>query len=45
MGVRVKVGIEYKGNVVNVTALVSTGYEGDVAEILIPIDVAEKLKI
>lgn len=32
MGVRVKVGIEYKGNVANVIALVSTSYEGDVAE-------------
>ncbi|RLF20699.1 MAG: hypothetical protein DRN15_10765 [Thermoprotei archaeon] len=45
MGVRVKVRIEHKGHYVDVVALVNTGFEGDVPEVLIPIDVAERLGI
>ena len=39
MGVRVK----YSGKSVDLIALVSTGYEAEVPEILIPLDVAGKL--
>jgi predicted aspartyl protease len=45
VGVRVKVEIEYCGKRVVVTALVNTGFEGDVPEILIPISIAERLGI
>ena len=43
MGVRVKVRIKYSGKSVDLVALVNTGYETDVPEILIPVDIAEKL--
>jgi predicted aspartyl protease len=43
VGVRVKVRIKYGGKSVDLVALVSTGYETDVPEILIPVDIAEKL--
>ena len=43
MGVRVKVRIKYGGRSVDLIALVNTGYETDVPEILIPVDIAEKL--
>jgi hypothetical protein len=39
VGVRVK----YSGKSVDLIALVNTGYETDVPEILIPVDIAEKL--
>lgn len=45
MGVRVRVEIEYGGSRVTIIALVNTGFEGDVPEVLIPIDVAERLGI
>lgn len=43
MGVRVKVRIKYGGRSVDLIALVNTGYETDVPEILVPLDIAEKL--
>jgi predicted aspartyl protease len=43
MGVRVRVRIEYRGASLDLVALVNTGYETDVPEILIPVSVAEKL--
>jgi len=43
VGVRVKVRIKYGGRSVDLVALVNTGYETDVPEILIPVDIAEKL--
>jgi predicted aspartyl protease len=43
VGVRVKVRVKYGGRSVDLIALVSTGYETDVPEILIPVDIAEKL--
>jgi len=43
VGVRVKVRIKYGGRSVDLIALVNTGYETDVPEILIPVDIAEKL--
>jgi predicted aspartyl protease len=43
VGVRVKVRIKYGGKSVDLIALVNTGYETDVPEILIPVDIAEKL--
>ena len=43
MGVRVKVRVKYSGKSVDLIALVSTGYETDIPEILIPVDIAEKL--
>ena len=43
MGVRVKVRVKYSGKSVDLIALVNTGYETDVPEILIPVDIAEKL--
>lgn len=45
MGVRVKVEIEYGGRGVATVALVNTGFEGDVPEILVPIDIARKLEV
>ena len=39
MGVRVKVRVKS----VDLIALVNTGYETDVPEILVPLDIAEKL--
>jgi predicted aspartyl protease len=43
VGVRVKVRIKYGGRSVDLIALVNTGYETDVPEILVPLDIAEKL--
>jgi predicted aspartyl protease len=43
VGVRVRVRIKYSGKSVDLIALVNTGYETDVPEILIPVDIAEKL--
>jgi hypothetical protein len=43
VGVRVKVRIKYGGKSVDLIALVNTGYETDVPEILIPVGIAEKL--
>jgi len=43
VGVRVKVRVKYSGKSVDLIALVNTGYETDVPEILIPVDIAEKL--
>jgi predicted aspartyl protease len=43
VGVRVKVRIKCGGKSVDLIALVNTGYETDVPEILIPVDIAEKL--
>jgi len=43
VGVRVKVRVKYSGKSVDLIALVSTGYETDIPEILIPVDIAEKL--
>jgi len=43
MGVRVRLRVEYGGVVAEVVALVNTGYETDVPELLIPIGVAERL--
>lgn len=45
MGVRVKVEVEYGGKRVAAVALVNTGFEGDVPEILIPVDLAERLGV
>ncbi|MCD6510391.1 MAG: hypothetical protein J7L11_08415 [Thermoprotei archaeon] len=45
MGVRVRIEVKYRGKNVGVTALVSTGFEGDVPEILIPILIAERLGV
>ena len=45
MGVRVKVEVEYGERRVTTTALLNTGYESDVPEILIPLSVAEQLGI
>jgi predicted aspartyl protease len=43
MGVRVKVRIKYRDASLDLIALVNTGYETDVPEILVPVSVAEKL--
>jgi len=43
VGVRVRVRLRYGSSSVDVTALVNTGYETDVPEILVPVDVAERL--
>ena len=43
MGVRVRLRIEYGNSSVDVIALVNTGYETDVPEVLVPVEVAEKL--
>jgi hypothetical protein len=45
MGVRVRVRIKYKGASLDLIALVNTGYETDVPEILVPISAAERLGI
>jgi len=43
MGVRVRVRVRYRGASLDLVALVNTGYETDVPEILVPMSVAEKL--
>jgi predicted aspartyl protease len=43
MGVRVKVRVKYRGASLDLVALVNTGYETDIPEILIPMSAAEKL--
>jgi len=43
MGVRVRLRIEYGNSSIDVIALVNTGYETDVPEVLVPVEVAEKL--
>ncbi len=43
MGVRVRVRLRYKNASLDLVALVNTGYETDVPELLVPIGVAEKL--
>jgi len=43
MGVRVKVRVKYRSASLDLVALVNTGYETDVPEILVPVSVAEKL--
>ena len=43
MGVRVKIRIRYANSLVDVIGLVNTGYETDISEVLIPLDVAERL--
>jgi predicted aspartyl protease len=45
MGVRVRVRIKYGDASLDLVALVNTGYETDVPEILVPVSVAEKLGI
>jgi len=45
MGVRVRVRIRYGNSVVDTVALVNTGYETDVPEILVPLTVAERLSL
>jgi predicted aspartyl protease len=45
MGVRVRVRIKYGDAALDLVALVNTGYETDVPEILVPVSVAEKLGI
>jgi hypothetical protein len=45
MGVRVRVSIKYGDAALDLVALVNTGYETDVPEILIPDFVAEKIGI
>jgi len=44
MGVRVRVRIKYGDAALDLVALVNTGYETDVPEILVPVSVAEKLE-
>ncbi len=43
MGIRVRIRISYGERSVTTYALLNTGYEGDVPEILVPISIAEKL--
>ena len=43
MGVRVKVRVKYGGASLDLAALVNTGYETDVPELLVPVEVAERL--
>jgi len=43
VGVRVRVRLRYGSSSVDLVALVNTGYETDVPEILVPVDVAENL--
>ncbi len=43
MGVRVRVRIVYRDRNVEVTALINTGYETDVPEIMIPLNIAKDL--
>jgi hypothetical protein len=45
MGVRVRVRIKYGDASLDLVALVNTGYETDVPEILVPASVAKKLGI
>jgi len=45
VGVRVRVRVSYGNEFVDLVALVNTGYETDVPEILIPVNVAEKLNL
>ncbi len=45
MGVRVRLRIGFGGSSVLVVALVNTGFEGDVPEVLIPVNVAERLGV
>ena len=45
MGIRVNVEIEYANKKVNTVALVNTGFEDDVPEILVPLGIAEELGI
>lgn len=43
MGVRVRVRVRYGSALSNLVALVNTGYETDVPELLVPVSVAERL--
>jgi hypothetical protein len=43
VGVRVKIRIRYANSLVDVIDLVNTGYETDIPEVLVPLDVAERL--
>ncbi|MCC6042901.1 MAG: hypothetical protein LM598_04665 [Candidatus Verstraetearchaeota archaeon] len=43
MGVRVRVRVRYGGTSFDMVALVNTGYETDVPELLVPVSVAERL--
>jgi hypothetical protein len=43
MGVRVRVRVGYGGVLTDLVALVNTGYETDVPELLVPVSVAERL--
>jgi len=43
MGVRVRVRARYGGTSFDMVALVNTGYETDVPELLVPVSVAERL--
>jgi len=43
MGVRVKVRVKYGSSSLDFVALVNTGYETDVPELLVPVSVAERL--
>jgi hypothetical protein len=43
VGVRVKVRVKYGGASLDLAALVNTGYETDVPELLVPVGVAERL--
>ncbi len=45
MGVRVRVRIGFGGKSVEAVALLNTGFEGDVPEILVPLDTAERLGV
>jgi len=45
LGVRVRIRIIHGENYVDARALVNTGFESDVPEILIPINLAEKLGV
>jgi predicted aspartyl protease len=44
MGVRVRVRMKYGDASLDLVALVNTGYETDVPEILVPVSVADKLE-
>ena len=45
MGVRVRVRVRYGSVSLDLVALVNTGYETDVPELLIPVDVARSLSL
>ncbi|MCX8162290.1 MAG: hypothetical protein RMJ00_07520 [Nitrososphaerota archaeon] len=45
MGLRVRVRLEYKDRATELIVLANTGFEGDVPEILIPLAIAEYLKV